>query len=67
MTRSKKTRLLDLVTRKGLILESQIVGQGLLKTLQALLVDGKVDLVPHPTVKRKGVPAAAVAPRKAAE
>lgn len=59
---SKKEKLLDWVTRSGPLLESQIVGSGMSKALNDLLMERKVTMIPHPTVNdRGGVPAAAVA------
>jgi len=62
---NKKDKLLAWVTRSGPILESQIVGSGMSRALNDLLIEGKVTIIPHPTVKEKGgAPAAAVMPRR---
>jgi hypothetical protein len=53
-------KLLEWLGRTGMLLESQIVGSGMSKALNDLLLEGKVDIVPHPTVKDGKAPAAAV-------
>lgn len=67
---TKEDKLLAWIARvPSGVLETQIVGSGYSKTLNNLLVAGKVDLTAHPTVKdRSGVPACAAvlkAPPKA--
>ena len=58
---TKKDRLLDWVTRSGPLLESQVVGSGMSKELNALILEGKLVMIAHPTVKDGGAPAAGVA------
>lgn len=55
---SKKERLLEWVAKvPDGVLESQIVASGMSRTLDELLLDCKVDMKPHPTVKdRHGWP-----------
>lgn len=50
-------------SQSGMILESQIAASGLGRALNTLLMDGFVDIVPHPTVTERTsppIPAAAV-------
>jgi hypothetical protein len=56
----KHKKLLEWLGRTGMLLESQITGSGMSKALNDLLLEGKVDIVPHPTVKDGKAPAAAV-------
>jgi hypothetical protein len=49
----KEEKLLEWIknTPSGMVLESQIVGSGLSKALNELLLKGLVELDAHPTVK----------------
>jgi hypothetical protein len=60
---TKKQRLLEWLGRveSRTLLESQVVASGMSAALNDLLLEGKVTLIAHPTVKeRGGAPAAAV-------
>ena len=52
---TKKQKLLEWVTRAGPLLESQVVGSGMSKALNDLLLEGKVEMIAHPTVKERGM------------
>jgi len=60
----KEKRLLDWLesVEGNMLLESQVIGSGLGKALHELLLQGKVDIVAHPTVRERsagtGVPPA---------
>lgn len=57
---TKSETLLGWVERTGMLLETQIVGSGLGPALNQLLLDGKVEMTAHPTVRDGKAPAAAV-------
>lgn len=65
---NKHAKLLVWIERSelGMILESQIVGSGMSKTLNDLLIARKVDIVAHPTVRDGNAPATAVILRRSA-
>ena len=54
----KEKKLLDWLRRSegGMLLESQVVGSGLSKALNELLLKQLVDLRPHPTVVTRSQP-----------
>jgi hypothetical protein len=56
----KHKKLLEWLGRTGMLLESQVRGSGMSKAINDLLLEGKIDIVPHPTVKDGNAPAAAI-------
>jgi hypothetical protein len=57
---AKENKLLEWLGRSSPLLESQVVGSGMSKALNALLLHGYADMEAHPTVKEGRAPAAAV-------
>jgi hypothetical protein len=60
MMDKKLNRLLNWLADKEHVLESQIVASGLNAALNQALTKGLADMTAHPTVRERGVPAAAV-------
>ena len=61
---NKKQKLLEWVERAEILTEAQIVGSGMSRTLDELLLEGKLDIIPHPTVREGNAPAAGIILRK---
>lgn len=57
---ARETKLLLWLQRKSPLLESQIVGSGLSAALNSSLMSGWADMIPHPSVREHGAPAAGV-------
>jgi hypothetical protein len=56
----KLNRLLNWLSDKEFLLESQIVASSLNSSLNSALSKGFADMTAHPSVRERGVPAAAV-------
>ena len=51
----RQRKLLEWLGRASPLLESQIVGASMSKTLDELIVEGLATVAAHPTVKERGV------------